>query len=56
MVIVLVDFGNTHNILDSTIAKRSSCDLASIIGLQVTMVNGDTVMAQKTCKQLRWEV
>ena len=56
MVIVLVDSRSTYNFLGSTIAKRSSCDLASIIGLQVTVVNEDILMAQKTCKQLRWEV
>ena len=53
---MLVDSGSSHNFLDYTIAKRLSCELQVIEGLQVTVANGDVVMTQDVCKGLKWEL
>ena len=53
---MLVDSGSSHNFLDYTIAKRLSCELQVIEGLQVTVANRDVVMTQDVCKGLKWEL
>ena len=52
VIIVLVDSGNTHNFLDSTVAKRLSYDLEPIQGLSMIVANRDTVLTQKASKNL----
>ena len=52
----MVDSGSSHNFLDYTVAKRLSSELLVIEGFQVTVVNGDVVMAQEVCKGLKWEL
>ena len=47
VIIVLVDSRSTHNFLDCIIAKRLHCDFQTIKRLQVTMANGEIVLAQE---------
>ena len=56
LLIILDDSGITRNFLDYTVAKRWSCELKTIKGLQEIVANGNTILAQEACKDLKWEV
>ena len=52
---MLVDSDSTHNFIDQTLAKRLRCKSQVIIGVNVTVANGETLRAQEVCKNVEWE-
>ena len=56
VVTMLVDTGNTHNFLDSVVAKRLGCKLQAIKGVDVQVANGDSIPCWELCKRLCWTV
>ena len=54
-LVVLIDSGSTHNFLDQTVVKRLKCTTKSIVGVKVTVANGDALKAHELCELVQWE-
>ena len=52
---LLVDSGSTHNFIDQAVAKKLRCKTQPMIGVNVTVANGEVLRVQEVCKSLRWE-
>ena len=54
-VVILIDSGSTHNFIDQVVSKRLKCSTKPIVGVQVTVANGDSLKSQEICELVRWE-
>lgn len=51
---VLIDSGNSHNFINSKIAKHLGCVLEPILDVKVTAINGNMLFYYEMCKQFQW--
>ena len=52
---VLVDSDSTHNFIDQVVAKKLRCTTQPMIGINVTVANGDVLKVHEVCKSLKWK-
>lgn len=55
-VIILIDFGTTHNVLDIFVAKRLHLPIHSESNLRVNVTGGHILMINKHCNKLSWSM
>ncbi|GKB47621.1 reverse transcriptase [Tanacetum coccineum] len=51
---ILIDCRSTHNFLDTTTAKKLSCQLNATTPLRVDVANGSKMVSSSKCKQFKW--
>ncbi|GKA91624.1 serine/threonine-protein phosphatase PP1 isozyme 2 [Tanacetum coccineum] len=51
---ILIDYGSTHNFLDSNTAKKLPYKLTATTPLRVDMANGNKMISSFECNQFKW--
>lgn len=51
-IIILIDFGSTHNFIDVSVAKHTGCEVQQDKSLMVTVANDTKIASNTTSKQL----
>ena len=54
-LVILIDFGRTHNFIDQAVVKKLRYPIKVITGVKVTVANGETLNSQEVCELLLWE-
>lgn len=55
-LMILIDSGSTHNLLDESTAKKLHCRLTRTQPLRVIITNGKNVLSKSTCTGFCWEM
>lgn len=53
---ILVDLGNIHNFINTTMAKRLHCNLINIKPLIVETANRETMSCIAMCRNFKWKI
>lgn len=54
-VIILVDTGSTNDFIDATMVRKLNYTIQPLLGVSVTVSNGEQIAAQGICKDVQWE-
>lgn len=55
-ITILIDSRSTHNFLDPTVAKRTSCTIQCVSPMNVPVADGTKIISDAICKQLKWNM
>ena len=54
-LVIFVDSDRTHNFIDQAIVRKVGCQTHTMVGIGVTIANGDKVWVHEVCREVVWE-
>ena len=52
-LVMLINSGSTYNFIDQTMVKRFKCATKVIVGINVTVADGNTLRSHELCEMIR---